>query len=1060
MDQKKTFKTFIHVLEERAKELNCLYRLEDLLNQSETSLEDVAYGIIRAIPPGWQYPAYCTSRITIGEEVFSLPGFIETVWKLESIIKVQGEPVGKIEIYYTIEFPTSDEGPFLKEERKLIDTIADRFGHYLLHQRLKSVFDNWQNSKLEFAEKPRPEWSVILDLLRKTDQHLSSIIARKMINLLFYKGIPESKILFKKLGSLDEDDSALTEVNRPSKKQLLENSFNLSVEIFDIASKYLSDDEILMAIQKWINEEKLGFLVMTLANRNTPLAEIADSIRRYHHISPDSEDESSPIGVGIRVSLIRRFLTEQLEFINIAKNYGEINDFYMILQNMIFPSDSHGKLGGKSAGVILAKKIIEHNHDAFPMLASVKTPKTWYITSDTVMNFVYYNSLEDAIEHKYKEIDEIRREYPFIIQAFKNSHFPPEIMNGLSRALDDFGDSPIIVRCSSLLEDRMGSAFAGKYKSLFLANQGSKKERFEALTDAIAEVYASTFGPDPIGYRIERGLLDFHEEMGIMIQEVVGTKVGKYFFPAFAGVAFSNNEFRWSPRIQREDGLIRIVPGLGTRAVDRIGDDYPVMIAPGKPSLRVNLTFDEITCYSPKNIDVINLETNSFDTIPIQEAIDEVGNNFPMINEIFSIQEERHLKKPVGIGIDTKKHELVVTFENMFLNTPYLNQIHTMLKVLSEALKVPVDIEFACNGKDIYLLQCRPQSSGSENIGAIIPKDVAKDKVIFTANKFISNGKVQGIDYIVYVDPEKYGELENLEDLKAVGSAVGKLNKLLPKKRFILMGPGRWGSRGDIRLGVSVTYADINNTAILIEIARQKGNYVPDLSFGTHFFQDLVESGIRYLPLYPDEKGIVFNDGFLFSCPNKLEELLPNYEHLKDVVKVIDVPESTGGMILRVLLNADDEEAIGFLTDPSTKAFYNTANIIKSESSLYEPWQMRTRLAETIVSKLEGKKYGVKGVYLFGTTHNKTATLNADVDLIIHFDGDEEQKKLLSEWLRGWNESLGEMNYHQTGVRVEKFVDVFFVTEEDILEKNYYAEVMNQENGKSRRLQMLDEIAE
>ena len=121
-----------------------------------------------------------------------------------------------------------------------------------------------------------------------------------------------------------------------------------------------------------------------------------------------------------------------------------------------------------------------------------------------------------------------------------------------------------------LLEDSFGAAFAGKYKSLFIANQGSKKERLAELIDAIAEVYASTFGPDPIEYRREQGLLDYHEEMGILIQEVVGKKVGDYFFPAFAGVALSNNEFRWSNRIKLEDGLVRMVPGLGTRAVDRV----------------------------------------------------------------------------------------------------------------------------------------------------------------------------------------------------------------------------------------------------------------------------------------------------------------------------------------------------------------------------------------------------------------------------------------------------------------------------------------------------------
>ncbi|MCP4460948.1 MAG: pyruvate, phosphate dikinase, partial [Cytophagales bacterium] len=203
-------------------------------------------------------------------------------------------------------------------------------------------------------------------------------------------------------------------------------------------------------------------------------------------------------------------------------------------------------------------------------------------------------------EQKYKTIEEVRQEYIHVVQLFKNSNFPHEIVQGLSMALDDLGDKPIIVRSSSVLEDRLGSAFSGKYKSLFLANRGTKTERLDALMDAISEVYASTLGPDPMEYRAERGLIDFHEEMGILIQEVVGSQIGDYFFPAYAGVAFSNNEFRWSPRIKREDGLIRLVPGLGTRAVDRLSDDYPILIAPGQPGLRANVSLDDIIRYSPQ----------------------------------------------------------------------------------------------------------------------------------------------------------------------------------------------------------------------------------------------------------------------------------------------------------------------------------------------------------------------------------------------------------------------------------------------------------------------------
>ena len=143
------------------------------------------------------------------------------------------------------------------------------------------------------------------------------------------------------------------------------------------------------------------------------------------------------------------------------------------------------------------------------------------------------------------------------------------------------------------------------------------------------------------------------------------------------------------------------------------------------------------------------------------------------------------------------------------------------------------------------------------------------------------------------------------DELLRVGRAIGQLNRILPKRQFILMGPGRWGSRGDIKLGVSVTYSDISNTAVLLEVARKKGKYVPELSFGTHFFQDLVEAGIRYLPLYPDDSGIEFNEAFLTRSSNIFTDLVPEFASLSEIIRVIDVPKETGGRVLRVLMNAD-----------------------------------------------------------------------------------------------------------------------------------------------------------
>jgi len=610
-------------------------------------------------------------------------------------------------------------------------------------------------------------------------------------------------------------------------------------------------------------------------------------------------------------------------------------------------------------------------------------------------------------------------------------------------ALDDFEERPLIVRSSSLLEDRFGSAFSGKYKSLFLANQGSKRQRLDALMDAIAEVYSSTFGPDPIQYRAERGLLDFREEMGIMIQEVVGTRVGRYFFPAFAGVAFSNNEFRWSPRIRREDGLMRMVPGLGTRAVDRLSDDYPILIAPGQPGLRVNVTVDEVMRYSPNKMDVINLETNRFETRTVEDVFREFGHEIPWMPLVLSLCRDQRLQPPDPLTTDLKQEHFCVTFEGLVAMTPFVKQMQTMLRVLQETLGTPVDIEFAFDGRDFYLLQCRPQVYSTESTPSPIPRDLPREQIVFTASRYVSNGRVPDITHIVYVDPTRYSEVRDLETLKAIGRCVGRLNQLLPKRRFILMGPGRWGSRGDIKLGVSVTYSEIKNTAALIEIARKKGNYVPDLSFGTHFFQDLVESSIRYLPLYPDDEGIIFNEDFLLGAYNILPEILPEYADLADTVRAIDVPHAADGRVLRVLMNADLDEAIGILTRPSGGAEAPSEQHYAAGATFEEHWRWRIQMVERIADQLDGARFGVKALYVIGSVKNASAGPSSDIDLLVHVDGSDAQRQALLSWLEGWSLALAELNYLRTGYRVGKLLDVRLVTDEEIAAKpdDYVAKI-------------------
>ncbi len=293
------------------------------------------------------------------------------------------------------------------------------------------------------------------------------------------------------------------------------------------------------------------------------------------------------------------------------------------------------------------------------------------------------------------------------------------------------------------------------------------------------------------------------------------------------------------------------------------------------------------------------------------------GHLIPHAQQIFSIYLQDYVKRPFAFEIDYEHDDLVLTFDGLINDTPFIKKLDAIQKLLQEKLGTAVDIEFACDGEDFYLLQCRPQSFGPDSAPAPIPKDISPKDIVFSAQRYISNGSIQDISHIVYVSPEGYNQLTELDELLAVGKAVGLLNMLLPRHRFVLMGPGRWGSRGDIKMGVQVSYADLNNTAALIEIARKKSNYIPELSFGTHFFQDLVEANIRYLPLYPDDKGIIFNERFLKHSKNILSQILPEFSHLEQVIRVIDIPANTKGKVLKIAMNADLEDALAYLTASS-----------------------------------------------------------------------------------------------------------------------------------------------
>ncbi len=1016
----------IDALKERVKELNCLYNLTKIVKDSSLSFDESIQKIVELIPPSWQYPQITCARISIDKRKYKTKNFKETKWSQISNIISNEKKFGTIEVFYLKEKPEIDEGPFLIDERRLIDAIADFIGKYIEEIKIKKELDKVEKklkSEKAISKKGniKQDWEVIIDLLIKTDPRTLLRLTRKMVYYLYRYENEKINMLLGRICPVDRNakTSQWCGINMPNPRQDLESLKHVQKQIFEMAKETIPAEEISRMFQEWLKQDKARPLLLASQKAGMPLVEITTELNRFFDQEEDEKNLALEDKISIKTALIRRFFTDRLNHVNVAKSYIEIEDFLKMLNRTVGPAQGSGKFGGKTSGIILAEKIIKEEMKTNKVLKDISFPKSWFITSDTIINFVHYNDLDETFHIKYLHPEQIRQDQPFLEQVFKNSSFPHEIVEGFRRIIRDLEGRPIIVRSSSLLEDSFGAAFSGKYKSLFVPNTGSEEERLYSLMDAIAEVYASTFGPDPIEYRRERGLLDFSEEMGILIQEVVGKKVDKYFMPVYGGVAFSRNEFSWSPRIRREDGMIRLVPGLGTRAVDRVGNDYPILVSPNRPNLRVNALISERVQYSPKYMDVINLLSGAIETVDAIKIFKEYPEEFPKLNQIVSVYKDGRFIEPT-IMTDFKEEDLIITYSNLFEKTDFLEKMKIIMNLLEEKIGTPVDVEFASDGDKLFILQCRPQSQGRGIERKPIPKNIPNNNKLFSANRYITTAQIENVEYIVYVVPEEYTNLKSREEMQKIATIINELNNSLPKRKFILMGPGRWGSRGDIKLGVPVKYGDINNTSLLIEIAKEKGEYTPELSFGTHFFQDLVEAEIRYLPLYPDQPKTIFNEELLINSKNHLSAITPSNKKFEKVVRVIKISDILPGGNLSIIMDGEAEEALGFLKPP-------------------DHWTWRMQKVEELADSIDPELYAIETIYLIGSTKDGSAGPASDIDLLIHFKGTDEQKEKLLAWLDKWDKKLEKENKERTGLSIGGLLDIHLITDDDIRKKTSWA---------------------
>ena len=628
---------------------------------------------------------------------------------------------------------------------------------------------------------------------------------------------------------------------------------------------------------------------------------LAATLRRFCALPRGDDRLAQAQTTGLRVALTRSFISDQLEFMGIAKNHLRVADFEWILDRVIGPSKGQGRIGGKAAGMFLGYRILQEQ---------VELPESWFVRSDVIEDFIRLNHLDVYQSQKYKPAEQIRNEYPLVRQIFQEGDLPEEIVAQLARMLDRTAGHPLIVRSSSLLEDRFGAAFSGMYASVFLGNQGTATQRLGALVSAIKEVFASTLAPNPLMYRRRHNLIDYNEDMAILIQKVVGRPHGRFLLPDVAGVGFSRNEYRWSPRLKADDGLARLVYGLGTRAVDRTGNDYSRLVALGAPLLRPEVTPERQIRYSQRMVDAIDLAADRFTTVPLEEVLRE-GPGAPGLEWAVSVRSEDGLSEPTG-GLDgIPPGKLCVTFDRLLARTRFAGLLRDRLRRLEDAYGTPINVEFAQVEERFYLLQCRPLVQAEAAEAGMLPRGIPSDRVVFSTRGLVRSGEVRGIEHVVLVDPHAYDDA-GPEERAAVSRAVARVNDALEGTPFLLLGPGRWGTN-DSRLGVKVNYADINHCRVLIEIAHRRGTYVPEVSYGTHFFQDLVEDGIFYLALHPDEEGNAWREAFFRSTPNALAAISPQDAPLAGILRVIRVTDVESGRQLHLAMDGEAGEAICWL---------------------------------------------------------------------------------------------------------------------------------------------------
>ena len=558
----------------------------------------------------------------------------------------------------------------------------------------------------------------------------------------------------------------------------------------------------------------------------------------------------------------RRFIFDIIVEYRRIKNSGVVAEYrkdrFDAYSN--FARIGNGSLGGKGRGLAFMGTLVAGHPRLDDDRICVNIPRTVVICTDIFDEFMDRNGLYPIALSDSSDAE--------ILAAFERGVLPEALLDDLL-ALFDVVAHPIAVRSSGVLEDAHYQPFAGVYATYMVPRVSDKQAMLAMLRSAIKAVYASVFFKDSKAYMTATQNLIDQEKMAIVLQEVVGSEHGQYFYPTLSGVARSINFYPVGEE-KPEDGVAKVALGLGAYIVD---GGKSLRFCPAYPHNILQLSeLRTVLCEGQKEFFALDLsmlqQSPETDTeynirhLPVAAADDPETLRYAF--STLSLEDQR--LTPGGTGAGRR----VVTFSNIleYDAFPLARVISDLLRIGSRGMGRPVELEYAMDIREgkayFYLLQIRPIVDVSEET-ELTPDDLSRPALI-SSTSVLGNGMVEDVHYILYVRSDRFDALRSRD----IAAEIGNINEQLAARgeSYVLVGPGRWGS-SDPSLGIPVKWSHISGAKAVVECGLE--DFRVDASEGTHFFQNLTSFGVGYFTIRPYQGDGTFDEARLNALPAEYE---------------------------------------------------------------------------------------------------------------------------------------------------------------------------------------------